>query len=135
MQNHWRTTSRIMGIRRRASNKATVDQALRKMVGSTRVKAGCVYLGKATTLDPTVKDMPVTTNVGVALHMGQNRGDALQLQAEDDIVHVGGQVLIREFKQQVRALVRKGQDVALLHLAVQLGLKVHGGLAHDDGGR
>jgi len=98
-----------------------VHQVLREIVARGLVQARRVDLGKATTLDPTVKDMPVTTNVGVALHMGKNRRDAHELQLEHDIVDIGGQVLVGQFQQEVRAAGRKGQDVTLLHPVGQVG--------------
>lgn len=79
-----------MCIRRRASYKPTIHRVLYEVVASGTVEARCIDLGKAATLDPAVQDVPIAADVDVALDVGEDRRDALQLQTEDD-VHVGRQ--------------------------------------------
>ena len=145
-----------MRIRRRAGNQATVHQVLREIVTRSAVQARRVDLGQAATLDPAVQDVPVAADIGIALDMGKDGDEALQLQLEDNVIHVGGQVFVGQFKQEMCAPVGEGQDVAMLHPVgqvgadqhlvawqdregngptVQLGLQVPGSPTHDGGVR
>jgi len=110
-----------MRVRRCAGYESTIHQVLGNIVTPAAVQARRIDLGKAAALDPTLQDVPVTANVRVALDVGKDRDETLQLQLEDDIVDVGGQVLVGQFQQEVRAPVGEGQDVALLHPVGQIG--------------